>query len=93
MVKNIAASVRQKIAQPCSGAPRRLWLGTAPIPYATIIVSFENQDDGLVFDIESVNGIEIKEDTDYTGVRLTGFGNLAKARIPFQIDTCIPLIF
>jgi predicted nucleotidyltransferase component of viral defense system len=50
------------------------------------VVSLENQDDGLVFDVESVNGIEIKEDSDYTGVRLTGFGNLAKARIPFQID-------
>ena len=50
------------------------------------VVSLENDDDGLVFDIESVNGIEIKEDTDYTGVRLTGFGNLARARIPFQID-------
>jgi len=33
-----------------------------------------------------VNGIEIKEEADYPGVRLTGFTNLAKARIPFQID-------
>lgn len=43
-------------------------------------------DDGLVFDIDSVNGIEIKEEADYPGVRLTGFVNLAKARIPFQVD-------
>ncbi|HED34266.1 MAG TPA: nucleotidyl transferase AbiEii/AbiGii toxin family protein [Gammaproteobacteria bacterium] len=45
-----------------------------------------NNDDGLVFDVDSVNGIEIKEGADYPGVRLTGFVNLAKARIPFQVD-------
>ena len=49
------------------------------------IVSVDNGD-GLVFDVDSVKGIEIKEDADYPGVRLTGFVNLAKARIPFQID-------
>lgn len=49
------------------------------------IVSIDN-DDGLVFDVDSVTGIEIKEDADYPGVRLTGFVNLTKARIPFQID-------
>jgi hypothetical protein len=43
-------------------------------------------DDGLVFDIEAVTGVEIKEGADYPGVRLTGFAFLAKARIPFQID-------
>jgi len=43
-------------------------------------------EDGLVFDIHSLNGIEIKEDADYLGARLTGFANLTKARIPFQID-------
>ena len=42
--------------------------------------------DGLVFDIDSIKGIEIKEEADYPGVRLTGFADLAKARIPFQID-------
>lgn len=40
----------------------------------------------MVFDVESLKGIEIKEDADYPGVRLTGFADLAKARIPFQID-------
>ncbi len=45
-----------------------------------------DDDDGLVFDVDSVNGVEIKEKADYPGVRLTGFTNLAKARIPFQID-------
>lgn len=42
--------------------------------------------DGLVFDVDSMSGVEIKEDADYPGVRLTGFTNLAKARIPFQVD-------
>ncbi|MCF6258147.1 MAG: nucleotidyl transferase AbiEii/AbiGii toxin family protein [Gammaproteobacteria bacterium] len=47
-----------------------------------------NQDkaDGLAFDVGSLKGIEIKEDADYPGVRLTGFADLARARIPFQID-------
>jgi len=49
------------------------------------IISAET-DDGLVFDIEAVTGIEIKEGADYPGVRLTGFAFLAKARIPFQVD-------
>jgi len=49
------------------------------------VVNVDN-DDGLVFDVDSVNGIEIKEDADYPGVRVTGFVSLAKARIPFQID-------
>jgi len=42
--------------------------------------------DGLVFDVASVKGIEIKEDADYSGVRITGFSNLDQAHIPFQID-------
>ncbi len=33
-----------------------------------------------------VSGIEIKEDADYSGVRITGFANLKNARIPFQAD-------
>ncbi|MDT8282422.1 MAG: nucleotidyl transferase AbiEii/AbiGii toxin family protein [Gammaproteobacteria bacterium] len=49
------------------------------------IVSVDN-DDGLEFDVDSVTGIEIKEDTDYPGVRVTGFVNLAKACIPYQVD-------
>ncbi len=49
------------------------------------IVSVDN-DDGLIFDIDSVTGVEIKEDADYPGVRVTGFVSLAKARIPFQVD-------
>ena len=49
------------------------------------IVSIDDND-GLMFDIDSLNGTEIKQDADYPGVRLTGFANLAKARLPFQID-------
>jgi len=49
------------------------------------IVIVDN-DDGLVFDVDSVTGIETKKDTNYPGVRLTGFANLAKARIPYQVD-------
>jgi len=46
----------------------------------------QDDGDGLVFDEESISGIEIKEDADYPGVRLTGFSYLAKARVPFQVD-------
>jgi predicted nucleotidyltransferase component of viral defense system len=49
------------------------------------IVSQE-EDDGLAFDVDSVSGIEIKEDADYSGVRINGFANLKNARIPFQVD-------
>ncbi len=46
----------------------------------------QGKDDGLEFDAASVSGIEIKEDADYSGVRITGFANLKNARIPFQVD-------
>jgi len=46
----------------------------------------QEEDDGLVFDVDSVSGIEIKEYADYSGVRLTGFANLKNARIPFHVD-------
>ena len=46
----------------------------------------EDEDDGLIFDVDSVSGVDIKEVADYSGVRVTGFANLKNARIPFQID-------
>ena len=49
------------------------------------IISTE-ADDGLVFDVDALKGMEINEDADYTGVRVTGFANLRSARVPFQID-------
>jgi len=54
--------------------------------FREIICMDDDDDDGLDFDVDSVNGIEIKEDADYPGVRLTGFAHLANARIPFQVD-------
>jgi len=49
-------------------------------------VTRQDEEDGLMFDAGSLSGIEIKEDADYPGARLTGYAYLAKARIPFQID-------
>ena len=43
-------------------------------------------EDGLEFDLESIKGIEIKEDALYQGVRVTGGANLAGAKITFQVD-------
>ncbi len=42
--------------------------------------------DGLVFDLNSVSGIAIKEDALYQGVRITGGALLDKARITYQVD-------
>ncbi len=66
-----------------------LIFGDHDIPYLVElfqeIVSAQT-DDGLVFDIKTVTGVEIKEGADYPRVRLAGFAFLAKARIPFQVD-------
>ena len=43
-------------------------------------------EDGLRFDSQSIRGIEIKEDATYQGVRVTGTAELARAKIPFQVD-------
>jgi len=49
-----------------------------------------NQDeDGIVFDSESVEGTRIKEDDEYDGVRIKLQADLAGARIPMQIDRLI----
>lgn len=62
--------------------------------FQQVIHRYEN--DGLVFEVDSLRGSEIKEHAEYSGVRLAGFANLAKARIPFQVDigfgdTVVPL--
>jgi predicted nucleotidyltransferase component of viral defense system len=44
------------------------------------------ESDGLVFDVESVMGEAIKEDADYSGVRVRFLVTLQNARIPMQID-------
>ncbi len=43
--------------------------------------------DGLMFDSASVRGEAIKEDADYSGVRVTFLATLENARVPMQIDT------
>jgi hypothetical protein len=43
------------------------------------------EDDGLVFRAESVRGGTIKEDQEYSGLRLTFDCLLEKARIPIQV--------
>lgn len=42
--------------------------------------------DGLVFDVGSVTGQAIKEDADYSGVRVTFLVTLQNARVSMQID-------
>jgi hypothetical protein len=42
--------------------------------------------DGLVFDASSVAGVTIKEDADYSGVRITFVATLQNARVAMQID-------
>ncbi len=53
----------------------------------TIRVICEVKDeDGIVFDSESVEGTRIKDDDEYDGVRIKLQAELAGARIPVQID-------
>jgi len=51
------------------------------------VCSLKVQPDGLVFDLASVSGEAIKEDADYSGVRVTFLVTLQNARISMQIDT------
>lgn len=43
-------------------------------------------DDGILFENESVGGARIKEEDEYDGVRIKLLAELAGARIPMQID-------
>lgn len=43
-------------------------------------------DDGVIFDIDSIAGIKIKEDADYQGVRVRFLAYLDTAKITMQID-------
>jgi len=53
----------------------------------TIRAMCEIQDeDGIVFRSDSVEGAQIKEDDEYDGVRIKLLAELAGARIPMQID-------
>jgi hypothetical protein len=44
------------------------------------------EDDGLVFDPESVEGAPIREDAVYLGVRIRLVAHLGRARLPVQVD-------
>jgi len=44
------------------------------------------EDDGIVFDAESVEGARIKEDDEYDGSRVKFQAELSGARIPMQVD-------
>ena len=50
------------------------------------VCAVEVEPDGLVFDAGSVSASPIKEDAEYSGVRVTLLGSLQRARIPTQID-------
>jgi hypothetical protein len=50
------------------------------------ICLFQVEPDGLVFDTNSLEGMVIKEDADYEGVRVTFFARLQKAEVRMQID-------
>ncbi len=50
------------------------------------IISIKSEPDGLVFDLESIKAVRIKEDADYEGVRVRFIGTLDNARIHMQID-------
>ncbi|MFZ5831327.1 MAG: nucleotidyl transferase AbiEii/AbiGii toxin family protein [Planctomycetota bacterium] len=43
-------------------------------------------EDGLVFDVDTMQGRVIKEDADYEGVRVKFLGSLDNARVNMQID-------
>lgn len=44
------------------------------------------QDDGIVFDIETVSAIIIRDEDEYCGVRVSMFASIHTAQIPFHID-------
>ena len=47
-------------------------------------ISFD--EDGMVFDPDSITATKIKEDADYEGIRIILRGVLGTARTPLQID-------
>lgn len=66
-------------------------LGFGHNDIATLVSNFQAicsmaVDDGLVFDLNAIKGIEIKEDALYQGTRITGTARLDNANITFQID-------
>lgn len=54
--------------------------------WVTELCTLAVEDDGVLFDLESLEIIRIKEDADYEGVRVRLDATLARARVPIQID-------
>ena len=50
------------------------------------ILTMNVEEDGLVFDPDSIRAERIIEDADYEGIRIRFVGALGSARIPMQID-------
>jgi hypothetical protein len=50
------------------------------------IVGVEVEDDGIVFDPESVQAERITENADYQGIRIRLMGSLDSARVSLQVD-------
>jgi hypothetical protein len=58
----------------------------AVVPVFRDVCGLAVEPDGMVFDPSSVAGVAIKEDADYSGVRVTFLGTLQNARMAMQID-------
>lgn len=43
-------------------------------------------EDGILFELEKINVVRIKEDADYEGVRVSFYAKIGSARIPIQLD-------
>ncbi len=58
----------------------------AIVPIIRQICQLVVEPDGIVFDLESLQGRVIKEDADYEGVRVTFHASLDKALVRMQLD-------
>lgn len=66
-------------------------LGFGPDDVGTAVAAFQNicgiaVEEGIVFDPESVKGIEIRKEAGYGGVRVDLVATLDSARVPLQVD-------
>lgn len=58
----------------------------AVVPIFRGVCTVAVEPDGMVFDPGTVEGTVIKEDADYSGIRVTFLGTLQNARVSMQID-------
>jgi hypothetical protein len=58
----------------------------AVVPIFGEVCGIAVETDGMVFDSATIAGTVIKEDADYSGVRVTFLGTLQNARVAMQID-------